>query len=332
MKPSEIQEYLIFCMENRFPALITSKPGCGKSDIIINSARRLGQNIIISHPVVSDPTDYKGLPFPTKKGVADFLPFGDLHQLIVAQEPTVFFLDDLGQAAPAVQAACMQLILTRRINGHVINDQVTFIAASNRRQDKAGVRGILEPVKSRFVSIVELTVDTDDWVKWAIQHNMPTELIAFARFKPSMLDEFNPTQDLVNYPSPRTFANVGKQQLAGLVEKLEFEVFKGAAREAFATEYRTFLKIYRELPSVDQIILSPGTAIMPDDPGAQYAISAALARKLSDSNIKSIITYLKRLPDEIGVACIKDGVTRSPEVAHTREFIEWSTEKSDLMI
>ncbi|SIO53864.1 ATP-binding protein [Chitinophaga niabensis] len=331
MKPLELSGYLEFVFNNKYPVLVKSKPGCGKSDIITDAAQRIGQKLIISHPVVSDPTDYKGLPFPSKKGVAEFIPFGDLHQLIIAKEPTVFFLDDLGQATPAVQAACMQLLLARRINGHVISDNVTFIAASNRREDKAGVRGLLEPVKSRFVSIVELEVDTNDWVKWAIQHNMPTELIAFVRFKPDFLDDFSPTQDLVNSASPRTVANVGKQQLSGLDKKLEFEVFKGAAGEAFATEYCEFLRIIRELPSVDQIILTPTTAIVPTDPGAQFAISAALARKLSDSNIKSIITYLDRLPEEIAVACIKDGVTRTPEINHTREFIEWTSKKSSLM-
>ena len=39
------------------------------------------------------------------------------------------------------------------------SDQVTFIACTNRKTDMAGVTGILEPVKSRFISISELTRD-----------------------------------------------------------------------------------------------------------------------------------------------------------------------------
>ena len=91
------------------------------------------------------------MPFVTD-GQAEFLPFGDLRALIQADKDTVFFLDDLGQAPPTVQAAAMQLILARRINGHHVSDSVTFIAATNRKQDKAGVSGILEPVKSRFAT------------------------------------------------------------------------------------------------------------------------------------------------------------------------------------
>ena len=58
--------------------------------------------------------------------MAYFLPYGELHEILHAQEETIFFLDDLGQATPAVQAACMQLILARRINGHIVSDKVTF--------------------------------------------------------------------------------------------------------------------------------------------------------------------------------------------------------------
>ena len=332
MKPSELATYLTFCIEHRFPVLIKGKPGIGKSDIVTQAANDAKVKLIISHPVVSDPTDYKGLPFPKKDGTADFLPFGDLHQLITAKEKTIFFLDDLGQATPSVQAACMQLLLARRINGHIISDQVTFIAATNRREDKAGVSGLLEPVKSRFISIVELEVHTNDWVKWALDNNMPTELIAFIRFRPDLLDNFLPSKDIVNSASPRTVAAVGKQQAAGLSEKFEFEAFKGAAGEAFAVEYRAFLKIYRELPSLDEIIMNPGGTAVPVQPATKYAISSALASKMNDQNIGAICTYLDRMEPEISVACMKDAATKNRHICKNRAYIKWASDKSEVLI
>lgn len=332
MKPATLSKYLQFSIENNFPVLIKGKPGIGKSDIVRQSAEKEKARLIISHPVVSDPTDYKGLPFPGKNGTADFLPFGELQEIITAQKKTVYFLDDLGQAPPSVQAACMQLLLARRINGHQVSDQVTFLAATNRREDKAAVGGLLEPVKSRFASIVELEVDTDDWVKWAFDHQMPTELIAFIRFRPELLDSFEPSREIVNSPSPRTISFIGKQQAAGLPEAFEFEAFAGAAGEAFATEYRAFLKMYRELPSMDEIILNPTAAPVPNDPGAKYAVCTALSRKMSDQNITSICEYLKRLPVEHSVACMKDAVSRNRTISHTSAFIKWSTDNGRVLI
>ena len=159
MKPSTLATTLAIAMEYKLNILIKGTPGIGKTDIVHQAAEKSNNKLIISHPVVSDPVDYKGMPAIItidKETRAEFLPFGDLQALIEAEGPTTFFMDDLGQAPPAVQAAAMQLLLARRINNHKVSDHVCFIAATNNKEDKAGVSGILEPVKSRFCSIIQL--------------------------------------------------------------------------------------------------------------------------------------------------------------------------------
>src|SRR5438105_5983575 len=134
MSPKQLAQYLEIAVNNRFPVLIKGKPGIGKSDIVEQVQVKTGFEYILTHPVVSDHTDFKGLPFANKEFTkADFLPYGDLHQMIHADKPTIVFLDDLGQAPISVQAACMQLLLARRINGHKISKHVTFVAATNRK-------------------------------------------------------------------------------------------------------------------------------------------------------------------------------------------------------
>ena len=121
MKASQLTEFLEFAIKAKLPVLIKGKPGGGKSDIVDLSTANAGAELIISHPVVSDPTDFKGMPYAAN-GKATFLPFNDLQRLIDARKPTVFFLDDLGQSSPSVQAACMQLILARKINGFSVSE------------------------------------------------------------------------------------------------------------------------------------------------------------------------------------------------------------------
>lgn len=332
MNSTQLTSFLNFSILNNFPVLITGRPGIGKSDIVSQAATAAGADLIISHPVVSDPTDYKGLPFAGTDGSAHFMPFGELNQLIKAEKPTVFFLDDLGQAPASVQAACMQLILARRINGHFVSKFVTFIAATNRREDKAGVSGILEPVKSRFCSIINLEINTEDWVKWALQNNMPVELMAFIRFRPATLEEFHASKDMTNSASPRTVAQAGRLQAAGLPKDIEFEVFKGAAGEVFAAEYTGFLEIFRTLPSIDGIILNPDKAPIPEQGAIQYALSGALSARANAQNLGPICRYLNRLPGEIAVATMKDTVTRKgQEITNTKAFIEWSVKNHDVI-
>lgn len=325
MKPKALARYLQYAITKNYPVLVKGKPGIGKSDIIEDAARQAGAQLIISHPVVSDPTDYKGLPFPSKDGKsADFLAYGDLQKIMDATDLTVYFIDDLGQAPASVQAAVMQLLLARRINGHLVSKKVVFLAATNRREDKAGVSGILEPVKSRFKCILDLEVDLEDWVKWAILNNMPAELIAFIRFKPEHLTDGQPSKDIVNTPCPRTIANLGEQQANNLPEQLYEEVFAGAAGPAFSSEYRAFLDLYKQLPSLDAIIADPTGAQVSTNLSILYALTGGLSRKMSDATITPILKYLNRLAPEFSVCCITDATTRNPKVAENTAYIKWA--------
>jgi len=270
MKPSELSAFLSTTLNAQLPVLIKGAPGVGKTDVIKQACDKANNKLIISHPVVSDPVDYKGFPYVIDNQ-AHFLPFGDLNQLIQATASTVYFMDDLGQAPAAVQAAAMQLILGRHINGHRVSDYVTFLAATNRKTDRAGVSGILEPVKSRFAAIVELEPDVDDWVKWAIKSRLPPELIAFVRFRPNLLHDFKPSTDLNNSPCPRTVHNVARLMHAGISPELQYEAFTGAAGEGFATELVGFMRVYQTLPDPDAILIDPDRADVPEDPATLFA-------------------------------------------------------------
>ncbi len=326
MKPSVLFDYLKFAVGNNYPVLVTGKPGGAKTDTVEAAVKDIKADLITSHPVVSDPTDYKGLPFPNKDATAaDFLPYGDLSRLVKAKKKTVFFLDDLGQAPISVQAAVMQLLLARKINGHVIGNQVTFLAATNRRQDKAGVAGILEPVKSRFKAIIEMEVDHNDWVKWAIQHNMPDELIAFIRWRPNFIeDDITPSKNIENSPSPRTIAHAGMQQANGLPLALYREVFSGAAGPAFGVEYCAFLESCKQLPSLDDIIKNPEHIPIPSNPSMLYAITGGLAKKMTDATITPISKFLERIQPELSVACMTDAQTRNPKICENKTYALWA--------
>lgn len=330
MKPKDLKRFLSFAFSNRENVLIKGKPGIGKSDIVAQACKDVGSELIISHPVVSDPTDYKGMPFVDGKE-ANFLPFGELNRIIKADKPTVFFLDDLGQASASVQAACMQLLLARRINEFKVSDHVTFVAATNRKEDKAGVTGILEPVKSRFASIVELNVNTSDWCEWAVANDMPHELISFLRFRPDMLDKDSaPSKDIVNTHSPRTIASLGRLQRKGVPVDLRYEVFAGSAGEGFAAEYVGYLSLYTKLPTFEDIVANPSGIDIPSDPSLLYALSGLVTSKLSDKNIDPIMTFIERMPVEIQVASIKN-LSGTKHLAH-KAMANWFIKNSTVFI
>ncbi len=332
MKPTELYSFLSRAVPSRLPVLIKGAPGIGKTDIVTQACEASSADLIIEHPVVSDPTDYKGIPFPDGKGDANFLPIGNLKKLLNAERPTVCFFDDIGQAPGSVQAALMQLILARRINGHVVSDSVCFLAATNRRSDRAGVTGMLEPVKSRFVTIVELESDAESWVSWALKAGLPTELIAFIRFRPELLHNFEPTNDLVNSPCPRTVHNVGKLMKMGIPKELEYEIYSGAAGDGFAAEFTGFLRIFRSLPNPDVILNNPEKADVPTDPATLYALTSALSYKASETNMERIVRYANRMQPDFAVKMMRDIINKDGELANTRACIQWYSDNKDILM
>jgi hypothetical protein len=322
MTPTQLSQLLARTIAARMPVLIKGAPGVGKTDIVRQACKAAGVELIVSHPVVDEPIDYKGLP-SIKEDHAEFLPFGQLRALITATRPTVYFMDDLGQAPPAVQAAAMQLILARRINGSRVSDHVCFIAATNRKKDKAGVAGILEPVKSRFAAIVELTPSVEEWAQWAAGENIAPELIAFIRFRPQLLFDFVPTSEMTNSPCPRSVHNVARLMALNLPEALEFEAYTGAAGEGFAVELMGFLKICRQLPAPKLILLDPAGADVPTDPATLYALCGALSRLADPGRMEALVSYANRLPDEFSVLLLTDCERRCPQIVSTRAFATW---------
>jgi hypothetical protein len=327
MRPRDVSTLLTSTINARLPVLLVGAPGVGKSDLVAQAAQASGADLIVSHPVVSDPTDAKGLPWVGKDGEsATFLPFGDLSRALHAEQPTVWFLDDLGQATPAVQASYMQLLLARRVNGHALPECVTFVAATNRRTDRAGVSGILESVKSRFVSIVHVEANLDDWCNWALRTNQPAELVAFVRFRPELLHQFNPTADLVNSPCPRTWAAAGKIIALKLSPAIELAALQGAVGDGPAAEFVAFLQIYRELPSLDAILLDPDSAPLPSQPAALYAVATGLAARATEANFARVAKYAMRLNDagrgEFAVLLLRDAVRRNAKLIHSPPFLQ----------
>jgi hypothetical protein len=331
VSPKQLTELLAAMIPARLPLLSTGSPGIGKSDIIAMAAQQAGANLIISHPAVSDPTDFKGLPWPNADGLsANFIPFGEFNTALKADKLTVWFFDDLGQASPSVQAACMQLFLARRVNGHILPDCITFLAATNRRIDRAGVSGILEPVKSRFVSIVELEPDIDSWCQWAFSHGIPATLVAFLRYRPELLCKFEATADLTNSPVPRTWANLAKLEALNLPSAIESAAMAGSVGEGASLEYLAFRSMVKSLVNLDAILLNPNKVTIPSKPSELYATVIGLASRANETNFARIATYANRLyteadHGEFAVLLVRDSIRRDEKIQYTDSFVRMNS-------
>ncbi len=324
MKPSQLQRLLATAFRHKLKVLIKGAPGIGKTEIVMQACLAAGAALVVMHPAVSDPTDFKGLPAIVGQH-AEFLPYGQLRKLIEATSLTVCFIDDIGQAPHAVQAALMQLIQQREIDGMRISDHVVFCGATNDNSHMAGVQSILEPVKSRWHTIVELLPDQIEWVRWAKREGLAEEVLAFVMFRGmEALSNFKATRELTNSPSPRTVTAAAQLFAAGLHSH---NILSGACGEGWAAEFLGFVKVYRSLPDPDDCIRNPRTARVPttDDASTLYAIAVAVSLRATTANFAGVTEYLKRLPKEHEVFAVRDALAREADLQDTTAFSTWAS-------
>src|SRR5262249_51803774 len=158
------------------------------------------------------------------------------------------------------------------------------------------VSGILEPVKGRMVTMLEVEAHIDDWcANYAYPKKISPELIAFLRWRSPLLNKFEPTSDMKNSPTPRNWSSVAEMMTWDLDPELEYECFAGAVGEGATGEFMSFRRIWRSKPNIDAILLNPRTAALPADGVDQlstlYAVSVGLANRATIDNFDRISIY-----------------------------------------
>ncbi len=327
MKLSIVAEALKALIKAGRPGFLWGPPGIGKSDVVRQIAKTLGYTLIDVRAVLLDPVDLRGIPTVTEDGETRWAPPSFLPK---GKGKYILFLDELNAAPPLVQAACYQLVLDRKIGEYELPKNAIVIAAGNRETDRAVTSRMPSPLANRFIHL-NVDVDLEDWVRWALNAGIQTELIAFLRYRPNLLHAFDPQKNEKAFPTPRSWQFVS-DVLAVAGDEIEYELVSGIVGEGAAAELIGFLKIFRSLPDPDMIIMAPDKAEVPSDPATKYAICGALSQKATDQNFDNIVKYSNRLDPEFSVLLVRDAIERDDSLVNTRAFIKWSADHSDVLI
>lgn len=328
-------------MTLNLPVIMMGAPGVGKSDCARQAAVNYldvkeiadlkldgaNRNFIDLRASLLDPVDVHGLPTVDKEEmVARWAPMGLLPREGHDAEFGILFIDELTNAPKSVQGALYGLVLDRRVGEYRVPAGWRIVAAGNRVEDRAAAGRLASALANRFVHLeVEPTVD--DWIKWAIEYGVAPELVAFMRFRPELLNDFDPDRTI--NATPRTWKMVADIVAAKLPEDRETRLIYAAVGDGPGAEVCAFLKVWRELPNPDAVLMNPEGAEIPENSAGKYAISGALARRVKEESLEAMITYMNRLPAEFGVMAIRDATTRDTALTATTAFINWAQANQD---
>lgn len=173
----EAIDYMAGYLAPDVPFILSGPPGIGKTDAAEQVAARMSCQFVATHPITSEPTDYRGMP-RVVQDAAEWLPIGLLRRLTDTACPaTVCLIDDIGQCQDDVQAAVMHIMLARQVGDYPIAPTVSFVAATNGTEHGAGARSLLSPLVTRGV-LLHTRPDTVAFARHVIHHNGCSPIVA----------------------------------------------------------------------------------------------------------------------------------------------------------
>ena len=345
MRPAQLirvldREFTSTAEGHHTPVMLWGPPGVGKSQMVVQIAAKHAAPVIDIRLSQMEPSDLRGIPFRVEErvewAVPAIMPDEERHG------PTgILFLDEITSAPPAVSAAAYQLILDRRLGEYEVPDNWAIFAAGNRQGDRGVTYTMPAPLANRF-SHFEVETHLDDWVKWAYENTIDERVIAFLRFRPELLFDFDPAHNPVAFPSPRSweFAHRGLRKFEDHPELLQ-GTLQACVGPAAGIEIHAFVNSLDQMPDLDAIVAGEEVAV-PREIDLQYAVAAALVGKAirarSGDNatlvIGNILSYAGRFPQrEMGVMLVSD-LHRAigAELFEVPAFAEWAQAVADVML
>lgn len=331
VKFSQASQMVVNYIKAGLVPMLTGSPGCGKSQMMHAIAEQFNLKVIDLRLSQCDPTDIGGFP-RIVDGKASYAPMdtfpieGDplpVNSKGLPYKGWMLFLDEFNSAPPAVQAASYKLVLDRMVGNHKLHKNVAIVAAGNLESDNAIVQPMSTALQSRLVHI-ELQVDHKEWLDWAADAKLDHRINSYINYKPGSLYTFNPDHSDKTYASPRTweFAN----RILGITDisdPIILPMLTGALSEGVAREFLGFCKIYKSLPSLGDITRDPEGIKVPLEPSVLFALTGSIAHNADESNLGQFITFIKRVPIEFQVVCIREIIRRHKGMANHPAVNEW---------
>lgn len=326
--------------------MLWGPPGIGKSQAVRQMAKEIstatGKKVHVTDVrlLLFNPIDLRGIPTANADKTLAVWLRPQIFQMDAGNDiVNILFLDEISAAPQSVQAAAYQITLDRVVGEHRLPENCIVIAAGNRTTDKSVAYKMPKALANRLLHI-EIEESFKSWKEWAIRSDVNEKVLGFLTFRQDYLMRFDPGSDDLAFATPRSWEMVSNI-LNGIDDDIDsmYSLIAGIIGTGLAVEFRTWAKVYKDLPSVDDIF-DGKTPPMPKNTDAMYALTASMtsyAKNHKDemSRIASSIRYADSMPPDFSAVLLRDYMYiekgYKEKLMSIPEFTKWLRSKGNMM-
>lgn len=211
------------------------------------------------------------------------------------------------------------MIADRDLDGADVSPRALFVVAGNRVGDNAGANEIPTHLRNRFAWF-EIETDVNSWCAWAEKNDVLPIVIDFIKFRPALINQFDPKSKSNAYATPRSITRLSR--VLKTAPRLHWMTLAAAiCGPTWAAEFEQFRRLHEELPAIDDVLANPQGFKMPKDFGVIMAMSSAVVRHVAKdhSKVDAALQVIERVYEtgksEIVSAALRDLYQVCPAVA-----------------
>lgn len=326
--------------------MLWGPPGVGKSQAIRQIAKKIEENtgkrvsVTDVRLLLFNPIDLRGIPTANADRTLAVWLKPQIFQMDDSDEVVnILFLDEISAAPQSVQAAAYQITLDRVVGEHRLPENCIVIAAGNRTTDKSVAFKMPKALANRVLHI-EAQGSFNSWKIWAIRHGINHKVIGFLSFRQNYLMGFDSSSDDLAFATPRSWEMVSNllNCVSDDVDKM-YHMIAGLVGCGVAVEFRTWSKVYCQLPKVEDIFDGKNPPL-PTNTDAMYALTSSMVayarnHKNEMLRIANSISYGNRMPPDFSAVLMKDYMyienNYKERLLQIPEFATWLRTKGKLL-
>lgn len=330
-----------------FPSvMLWGAPGVGKSQGVRGIAKEIelatGKKVVVTDVrlLLFNPIDLRGIPTANAdKTLAVWLKPQIFQMDDSDGVVNILFLDEISAAPQSVQASAYQITLDRVIGEHKLPNNCIVIGAGNRITDKSVAYKMPKALANRLLHI-NVEGSFTAWKNWAIRSGINEKVLGFLTFRRNYLMAFDTSNDDLAFATPRSWEMVSNilNSVSDDIDEV-YHLIAGLVGEGVAVEFRAWNKVYKDLPSVENIFNGRESKI-PTSLDAVYALTASMLayareHKTDFDRIANSIVYANKLPPDFSVMLLKDYMAiekgYKEKLLRIPEFSRWLQSKGQFL-